>query len=217
MKLSRTGLIAKKVGMTQIFKENGEVIPVTVILIDENVVLSVKTKEKNGYNGIQLAAFDQKPQRLSKSIKGIFEKVKVSPKKKLKEFAVHENKLLKIGDKLNVNHFKKGQYIDITGISIGKGFAGVMKRHNFSGLEATHGVSVSHRSAGSTGQCQDPGRVFKGKKMAGQMGNKKVTKQNIKVVDIDNELNLLIVKGSVPGSSNGYLYIKDAIKKALPC
>ena len=217
MKLNRTGLIAKKIGMTQIFKDNGEVIPVTVILIDENVVLSVKTKEKNGYNSVQLAAFDQKPQRLVKSVKGLFEKAKITPKKKLKEFAVHESKLLKIGDKVDVSHFKKGQYIDITGTSIGKGFAGVMKRHNFRGLEATHGVSISHRSAGSTGQCQDPGRVFKGKKMAGQMGNKRVTKQNIKVVDVDNELNLLIVKGSVPGSNNGYVYIKDAIKKALPC
>lgn len=216
MKINRAGLIAKKIGMTQIFKENGEAIPVTMILIDENVVLAVKTKEKNGYNGVQLAAFDQKPQRLTKSIKGIFEKAKINPKKKLKEFVVHENNLLKIGDKVNVSHFKKDQYVDITGISIGKGYAGVMKRHNFKGLEATHGVSISHRSAGSTGQCQDPGRVFKGKKMAGQMGNKKVTKQNIRVIDIDSELNLLIVKGAVPGSKNGYLYIKDAIKKVLP-
>ena len=217
MKESRCGVIAKKIGMTQIFKENGEVVPVTVLHVNENVVLSVRNQEKDGYNGLQLAAFDQKVQRLSKSIKGMFEKAKVLPKKKIKEFVIDKKYALKVGDKIDVNHFKKGQYLDITGTSIGKGFAGVMKRHNFKGLEASHGVSVSHRSAGSTGQCQDPGRVFKGKKMAGQLGNKKVTKQNILVVDIDSKLNILLVKGAVPGSKNGYLYIRDAIKKALPC
>ena len=217
MKESRSGVIAKKIGMTQIFKENGEVVPVTVLHVDENVVLSVRNQEKDGYNGLQLAAFDQKVQRLSKSIKGMFEKAKVLPKKKIKEFVIDEKYALKVGDKIDVNHYKKGQYLDITGASIGKGFAGVMKRHHFKGLEASHGVSVSHRSAGSTGQCQDPGRVFKGKKMAGQLGNKKVTKQNILVVDIDSKLNILLVKGAVPGSKNGYLYIRDAIKKALPC
>ncbi|MFK7760536.1 MAG: 50S ribosomal protein L3 [Candidatus Midichloriaceae bacterium] len=217
MKESRCGVIAKKIGMTQIFKENGEAVPITVLHVDENVVLSVRNKEKDGYNSLQLAAFDQKVQRLSKSIKGIFEKAKVLPKKKIKEFVINKKYALKVGDKIDVNHFKKGQYLDITGTSIGKGFAGVMKRHNFKGLEASHGVSVSHRSAGSTGQCQDPGRVFKGKKMAGQLGNKKVTKQNILVVDIDSKLNILLVKGAVPGSKNGYLYIRDAIKKALPC
>ena len=217
MKESRCGVIAKKIGMTQIFKENGEVVPVTVLHVDENVVLSVRNQEKDGYNGLQLAAFDQKVQRLSKSIKGMFEKAKVLPKKKIKEFVIDKKYALKVGDKIDVNHFKKGQYLDITGTSIGRGFAGVMKRHNFKGLEASHGVSVSHRSAGSTGQCQDPGRVFKGKKMAGQLGNKKVTKQNILVVDIDSKLNILLVKGAVPGSKNGYLYIRDAIKKALPC
>jgi len=217
MKESRCGVIAKKIGMTQIFKENGEVVPVTVLHVDENVVLSVRNQEKDGYNSLQLAAFDQKVQRLSKSIKGMFEKAKVLPKKKIKEFVIDKKYALKVGDKIDVNHFKKGQYLDITGTSIGKGFAGVMKRHNFKGLEASHGVSVSHRSAGSTGQCQDPGRVFKGKKMAGQLGNKKVTKQNILVVDIDSKLNILLVKGAVPGSKNGYLYIRDAIKKALPC
>ena len=217
MKESRCGVIAKKIGMTQIFKENGEAVPVTVLHVDENVVLSVRNQEKDGYNSLQLAAFDQKVQRLSKSIKGIFEKAKVLPKKKIKEFVIDKKYALKVGDKIDVNHFKKGQYLDITGTSIGKGFAGVMKRHNFKGLEASHGVSVSHRSAGSTGQCQDPGKVFKGKKMAGQLGNKKVTKQNILVVDIDSKLNILLVKGAVPGSKNGYLYIRDAIKKALPC
>ena len=217
MKESRCGVIAKKIGMTQIFKDNGEVIPVTVLHVDENVVLSVKNEEKNGYDSLQIAAFDQKMQRLSKSIRGIFEKAKVSPKKKIKEFSINKKYALKVGDVINVNHFKKGQYVDITGTSIGKGYAGVMKRHNFKGLEASHGVSVSHRSAGSTGQCQDPGKVFKGKKMAGRLGGEKVTKQNILIVDIDSELNVLLVKGAVPGNKNGYLYIRDAIKKALPC
>ncbi|WHA05315.1 50S ribosomal protein L3 [Candidatus Bandiella numerosa] len=217
MKESRCGVIAKKIGMTQIFKDNGEVIPVTVLHVDENVVLSVKNEEKNGYDSLQIAAFDQKMQRLSKSIRGIFEKAKVAPKKKIKEFSINKKYALKVGDVINVNHFKKGQYVDITGTSIGKGYAGVMKRHNFKGLEASHGVSISHRSAGSTGQCQDPGKVFKGKKMAGRLGGEKVTKQNILIVDIDSELNVLLVKGAVPGNKNGYLYIRDAIKKALPC
>jgi large subunit ribosomal protein L3 len=217
MKESRCGVIAKKIGMTQIFKDNGEVVPVTVLHVDENVVLSVKNEEKNGYNSLQIAAFDQKMQRLSKSIRGVFEKAKVAPKKKIKEFSINKKYALKVGDIINVNHFKKGQYVDITGTSIGKGYAGVMKRHNFRGLEASHGVSISHRSAGSTGQCQDPGKVFKGKKMAGRLGGEKVTKQNILVVDIDSELNVLLVKGAVPGNKNGYLYIRDAIKKALPC
>ena len=217
MKESRCGVIAKKIGMTQIFKDNGEVIPVTVLHVDENVVLSVKNEEKNGYDSLQIAAFDQKMQRLSKIIRGIFEKAKVAPKKKIKEFSINKKYALKVGDVINVNHFKKGQYVDITGTSIGKGYAGVMKRHNFKGLEASHGVSISHRSAGSTGQCQDPGKVFKGKKMAGRLGGEKVTKQNILIVDIDSELNVLLVKGAVPGNKNGYLYIRDAIKKALPC
>ena len=217
MKESRCGVKAKKIGMTQIFKDNGEVIPVTVLHVDENVVLSVKNEEKNGYDSLQIAAFDQKMQRLSKSIRGIFEKAKVAPKKKIKEFSINKKYALKVGDVINVNHFKKGQYVDITGTSIGKGYAGVMKRHNFKGLEASHGVSISHRSAGSTGQCQDPGKVFKGKKMAGRLGGEKVTKQNILIVDIDSELNVLLVKGAVPGNKNGYLYIRDAIKKALPC
>ena len=216
MKVNRSGVIARKLGMSQIYKDNGEVIPVTIIHVDENVVLNVKTQERGRYNALQLASFKQKPQRLKKSIRGLFEKAKVEPKRKIKEFTVNEKCFLKVGEKIDVNHFKKGQYVDITGTSIGKGYAGVMKRHNFAGLEASHGVSVKHRSGGSTGQCQDPGRVFKGKKMAGQMGNKKVTKQNIQVVDIDQELNLLIVKGAVPGHKNSYLYIRDAIKKATP-
>jgi large subunit ribosomal protein L3 len=216
MKTSRSGLIARKIGMSQIYKDNGEAVPVTIIRVEENVVLSTRTKERDGYNAVQLAAFAQKPQRLNKSIRGLFEKASVEAKSKIKEFLVAEKHLLEIGCKLGADHFKPGQYVDITGTSIGKGYAGVMKRHNFRGLEASHGVSISHRSAGSTGQRQDPGRVFKGKKMAGRMGGDKVTTQNIQVVDIDLDLNLLIVKGAVPGNKNGYLYIRDAIKKALP-
>jgi len=217
MRENRCGVIAKKIGMTQIFKENGEVVPVTLLHVDTNVVLSVNHHEKEGRESIQISAFDQKLHRVNKSILGLFKKADVTPKKRIKEVFVRKGHSLKVGDKIDVQHFRKGQYLDITGTSIGKGFAGVMKRHNFKGLEASHGVSASHRSAGSTGQCQDPGRVFKGKKMAGQLGNKKVTKQNILLVDIDVELNVLLVRGSVPGSKRGYLYIRDAIKKVLPC
>jgi len=216
MRETRSGVIAKKIGMTQIFKENGEVVPVTIVSVEENVVVSIKKRKKEGYSALQIASIEQKPRRLSKSIRGIFDIAKVSPKKKIKEFIVDRENILSVGDKIGVSHFSVGQYIDVTGTSIGKGFAGPMKRHNFRGLEATHGVSISHRSHGSTGQCQDPGKVFKGKKMAGHMGNRKVTKQNIQIIDIDKDLNILVVKGAVPGSSNGYLYIKDAIKKTLP-
>lgn len=216
MSVNRSGVIAKKIGMTQLFEADGQVTPVTIIHVSENVVLSrTPLKDNSNLYKIQLAAFDQKVHRVSKSLKGIFAKAHVSPKKKLKEFTVEKKQLLKIGDKISVEHFKKGQYVDITGTSIGKGYAGVMKRHNFKGLEASHGVSISHRSAGSTGQCQDPGRVFKGKKMSGQLGNKKVTKQNIFVCDVDIELNLLIVRGSVPGYKSSYLYVKDAVKKVV--
>jgi len=215
MKIQRSGIIAKKIGMTQVFKDNGEVIPVTLLQVEDNVVLSIRKKENSLWAKMQVASFKQKPQRVSNSLKGIFRKAKVTPRKHLKEFRVDTSQLFKVGEKISVNFFKKGQYVDITGTSIGKGYAGVMKRHNFKGLEATHGVSISHRSAGSTGQCQDPGKVFKGKKMAGQLGNIKVTKQNILVVDVDTELNLLVVKGAVPGSRDSYLYIRDAIKKNI--
>ena len=184
--------------------------------VDECIVSSVKTLEKHGYNAVQLASIEtnrdishiKKPQRK------IFSSIKLNPKKIVKEFKVDDDNVLDIGTKLNVNHFKVDQFIDASSISIGKGFAGVMKRHNFGGLRASHGVSISHRSHGSTGQNQDPGRVFKGKKMAGRMGNKKVTKQNLKVIDIDNINNLLIVKGSVPGKKNSIVYLKDSIKRS---
>lgn len=215
MKVNRIGVIAKKLCMSQVFQANGLVIPVTIIMVAENVVLSTK-KIAEGMSSIQLAAFEQKAHRVSKSVASIFEKAKLAPRKKIKEFIIKGCRDFEVGNKIDVQCFKKGQYIDVTGTSIGKGFAGVMKRHNFKGLEASHGVSASHRSHGSTGQCQDPGKVFKGKKMAGQMGNKRVTVQNVKVIDIDSSLDLLIVRGAVPGSKNGYLYIRDAIKKITP-
>jgi large subunit ribosomal protein L3 len=215
MKLGRSGIIAKKIAMTQIFDKNGQVTPVTLIEVVENVVLSVTPNSNNNYSRVQLAAYDQKSHRVSKSVAGIFKNLNVLPKRKIKEFKIHRNEPIHIGQSLSVEYFKKGQYVDITGTSIGKGYSGVMKRHNFKGLEASHGVSSSHRSAGSTGQCQDPGRVFKEKKMSGQLGNKKVTKQNIFIVDIDTELNLLVVRGAVPGCKNSYLYVRDAIKKTF--
>ncbi len=212
----RSGLIATKIGNSSYYHDNGNNTHVTVLKVDECVVANVKTTEKDGYNAIQLTSIDtgkdianiKKPQRK------IFSSIKINPKKIIKEFRVDSNNLLELGTKLNVDHFKVDQFIDATSFSIGKGFAGVMKRHNFGGLRASHGVSISHRSHGSTGQNQDPGRVFKGKKMAGRMGNKKVTKQNLKVVEIDTDNNLLIVKGSVPGKKNSIIYIKDSVKRS---
>ena len=212
----RSGLIATKIGNSSFYHINGTNTNVTVLKVDECIVSNVKTIERDGYNAVQLASIDtgkdiskiQKPQRK------IFSSVKVTPKKIIKEFKVDEDNILEVGTKLNVDHFKIDQFIDASSISIGKGFAGVMKRHNFGGLRASHGVSISHRSHGSTGQNQDPGRVFKGKKMAGRMGNKKVTTQNLKIIDIDNDNNLLIVKGSVPGKKNSIIYIKDSVKRS---
>ena len=211
----RSGLIATKIGNSSQFEDNGNKTQVTILKVDECVVSAVKTIEKNGYNAVQIASVDtdkdisniKKPQRK------IFSSNNIKPKKILKEFKVDSDNILDVGTKLNVEHFKVDQFIDASSISIGKGFAGVMKRHNFGGLRASHGVSISHRSHGSTGQNQDPGRVFKGKKMAGRMGNKKVTKQNLKVIEIDNTNNLLIVKGSVPGKKNSIIFLKDSIKK----
>ncbi len=211
----RSGLIATKIGNSSFYQDNGLNTHVTVLRIEECVVSNVKTAEKDGYNAVQLASIDtnkdityiKKPQRK------IFSSIKTKPKRILKEFKVDNDNILEIGTKLNADHFSVDQFIDVSSISIGKGFAGVMKRHNFGGLRASHGVSISHRSHGSTGQNQDPGRVFKGKKMAGRMGNKKVTKQNLKVIQIDKENNLLIVKGSVPGKKNSIIYLKDSVKK----
>lgn len=214
--MSRVGLIAKKVGTSAIFNAEGDRLAVTLLYVDSCQVISHKTLERDGYIAVQVGAFDANPNRVTKQLKGHFAKAGVAPKKKMVEFRVTENALVQVGTILNVSHFVEGQYLDITATSIGKGFAGVMKRHNFRGLEASHGVSVSHRSHGSTGQRQDPGRVFKGKKMAGHMGDRTVTMQSIKIVAVDTENKLIAVYGSVPGADNSYVVIRDAIKKALP-
>ena len=209
----RTGLIAKKLGMSRIFSTDGTHVPVTVLEVSGLEVVDVRTMERDGYTAVQLGTGSVKAKNLSKPMKGHFAKAKVEPKKKLAEFRVSEDCLLSVGDKLSVEHFVPGQFVDVCGTSIGKGFAGVMKRHNFAGLEASHGVSISHRSHGSTGQRQDPGKVFKGKKMAGHMGDERVTVQNLKVVAIDADKGLIMVKGGVPGSENGWVYVTDAVKK----
>jgi len=211
----RTGLIGKKIGSSSYFHDTGVMIPVTLVKIDECIVTSIKTKNKDGYDAIQIASIEDnlKIKNVNKAQKKLFTKINISPKRYLKEFKIDENSLLEIGTKINASHFQKGQSVDVTGTSIGKGFAGSMKRHNFSGGRASHGNSVSHRAHGSTGNSQDPGRVFKGKKMAGQMGAKKTTKQNLKIIDIDEKNKLLIIKGSVPGKRNSIVLIKDAIKK----
>tara|TARA_B100000989_G_scaffold288224_1_gene258713 strand:+ start:412 stop:1053 length:642 start_codon:yes stop_codon:yes gene_type:complete len=211
----RSGLIAKKIGNSSYYHENGDNTHVTVLKVDECIVAGVKTTDKHGYNAVQLASIDTEKDILNvnKPQRKIFSTIKIKPKKIVKEFRVDNDNILEVGTKLDVNHFKVDQFVDASSISIGKGFAGVMKRHNFGGLRASHGVSISHRSHGSTGQNQDPGRVFKGKKMAGRMGNTKVTKQNLKVIDVDIENNLLMVKGSVPGKKNSIIYLKDSVKK----
>ena len=210
----RTGLIAKKLGMSRIFEADGTHVPVTVLSVDGLQVVAVKTQEKDGYNAVQLGTGAVKAKNVSKPLKGHFAKASVEPKQKLGEFRVTEDCLLSVGNELSVEHFVPGQYVDVCATSIGKGFAGVMKRHNFAGLEATHGVSISHRSHGSTGQRQDPGKVFKGKKMAGHMGDERVTVQNLKVVAIDASKGLIMVKGGVPGSENAWVRVTDAVKKA---
>ena len=210
----RTGLIAKKLGMSRIFDVDGTHVPVTVLQVDGLEVVAVKTQEKDGYTSVQLGCGNIKAKNLTKPLKGYFAKANVEPKSKLAEFRVSEDCLLSVGDKLSVEHFVPGCYVDVCGTSIGKGFAGVMKRHNFAGLEASHGVSISHRSHGSTGQRQDPGKVFKGKKMAGHMGDERVTVQNLKVVSVNADKGLIMVKGGVPGSENSWVYITDAVKKS---
>lgn len=209
----RTGLIAKKLGMSRIFETDGTHVPVTVLAVDGLEVVDVRTQERDGYTAVQLGTGSIKAKNVSKPMKGHFAKANVEPKRKLAEFRVSEDCLLSVGDKLSVEHFVPGQFVDVCGTSIGKGFAGVMKRHNFAGLEATHGVSISHRSHGSTGQRQDPGKVFKGKKMAGHMGAERVTVQNLRVVAVDSARGLLMVKGGVPGSENAWVRVTDAVKK----
>lgn len=212
----RTGLIARKEGMSRIFDEDGRHIPVTVLKVDNCQVVAIRSEEKDGYVALQLGAGDAKVKRTSKQNRGHFAKAKVEPKKKLAEFRVSKDNIVEIGAEIGANHFIAGQFVDVTGTSIGKGFAGAMKRHNFGGLRASHGVSVSHRSHGSVGQCQDPGRVFKGKKMAGHMGVDRVTTQNLQVVAVDLEDNLILVRGAVPGAKQGWVFIRDAVKKPAP-
>ena len=209
----RSGVIAKKIGMTRIFSDDGKQIPVTVLHMDSVQVVANRTINKDGYSAVQLGSGSAKVKNVSKAMRGHYSVSKVEPKSKLVEFRVSEDNLIEVGVELTVEHYLKGQFVDIAGISIGKGFAGAMKRHNFGGLRASHGVSISHRSHGSTGQCQDPGRVFKGKKMAGHMGVEKVTTQNLEIVKVDTKRNLIMVKGSVPGSKGGWVTIKDAVKK----
>ena len=212
----RTGLIAQKVGMSRIFKDDGTHVPVTVLSVDNCQVVAHKTEEKDGYTALQLGVGAAKAKRQTKAMRGHFAKAKVEPKKKLVEFRVPADAMVDVGAEITANHFVGGQYVDVTGTSIGKGFAGAMKRHNFGGLRASHGVSVSHRSHGSTGQCQDPGKVFKGKKMAGHMGAARVTTLNLEVVAVDEDRGLILVKGSVPGSKGGFVLVRDAIKRAAP-
>jgi large subunit ribosomal protein L3 len=212
----RTGLIARKEGMTRIFAEDGRQIPVTVLKVDNCQVVAIRSLEKDGYTALQLGAGEAKAKRVGKAQRGHFAKAKVEPKKKCVEFRVTPENVVAVGSEFCASHFIAGQFVDVTGISTGKGFAGVMKRWNFGGLRATHGVSVSHRSHGSTGQRQDPGKVFKGKKMAGHLGAERVTTQNLKVVGVDVEDNLILVQGSVPGTDGGWIVIEDAIKKPAP-
>ncbi len=212
----RSGVIAKKVGMTRLFMEDGKQIPVTVLQLDSLQVVAQRTAEKDGYTAVQLGAGTAKAKRTSKAMRGHFAAAKVEPKRKIVEFRVAEENLIEVGAEIAATHYLDGQFVDVSGTSIGKGFAGAMKRHNFGGLRATHGVSISHRSHGSTGQCQDPGKVFKGKKMAGHMGAAKVTTQNLQVVRTDADRGLVFIKGAVPGSKGGWVTIKDAVKKAAP-
>lgn len=211
----RTGLLAKKIGMTRIFREDGQMVPVSVLHVEECFVSQVRTAEKEGYTAVQLAAGKRRAKTISKAMVGHFAKAKIEPKQKVGEFRVPANALLEVGTELSASHFVAGQYVDVAGVTTGKGFAGAIKRHGFGGLRATHGVSVSHRSHGSTGQRQDPGKVFKGKKMAGHMGATRITAQNLEVVAIDADENLILVKGAVPGHRGAWLEVRDAVKGAL--
>ncbi len=214
--MMRSGLIAQKVGMTRIFTDEGDAIPVTVLKVENCRVVAQRTRERDGYTAVQLGAGKAKVKRMSKPLRGHFAKAKVEPARKLAEFRVSEDNLIEVGAELTADHFVPGQFVDVTGISIGKGFAGAMKRWNFGGLRASHGVSIAHRSHGSTGQCQDPGKVFKGKKMAGHMGARRVTTQNLKVISTDAERGLILVRGAVPGAKGSWVFIRDAVKKPLP-
>jgi len=212
----RTGLIAQKLGMSRVFTDEGNHVAVTVLRVDNCQVVAQRTQDKDGYTALQLGVGAAKVKNVTKPQRGHFAAAKVEPKAKLAEFRVSDDALVPVGSEITVAHFVSGQYVDVTGTSIGKGFAGGMKRHNFGGLRATHGVSVSHRSLGSTGQRQSPGKTFKNKKMAGQLGNKRVTTQSLEVVSADAERGILMIRGAVPGSAGGWVLVKDAIKRKAP-
>ena len=212
----RTGLLVQKLGMTRRFDENGLHVPVTVLKLDNVQVVAQRTEDVDGYSAVQMGWGTAKVKNVSRGMSGHFAKAKVEPKRKLTEFRVDVDGLVDVGAEFSANHFVAGQFVDVCGTTIGKGFAGGMKRYGFSGLRASHGVSINHRSLGSTGQCQDPGKVFKGKKMAGHMGGVRVTTQNLQVVGADEERGLILIRGSVPGAKGGFVRITDAIKKVRP-
>ncbi|KQT83573.1 50S ribosomal protein L3 [Aurantimonas sp. Leaf443] len=212
----RSGVIAQKVGMTRVYNDAGEHVPVTVLKVENLQVVGQRTLEKNGYTAVQLGAGLAKVKNTTKPMRGVFAQASVEPKRKLVEFRVTEDNLVDVGAEITAEHFVAGQMVDVSGTTIGKGFAGAMKRHNFGGLRATHGVSVSHRSHGSTGQRQDPGKVFKNKKMAGHMGQTRVTTQNLEIVRTDVDKGLILIRGAVPGSKGAWIEIRDAVKASLP-
>ena len=212
----RTGVITQKIGMTRLFLEDGRHVPVTVLKLDGCQVVRTRTQDKDGYSAVQLGLGEAKPKRLSKADRGNFAKAKVEPKRKLAEFRVYEKNLLDVGDMLKADHFVAGQKVDVTGITIGRGFTGAMKRWNFRGLEASHGVSISHRSLGGTGGRQDPGKTFKNKKMHGHYGTDRVTTQNLEVAKVDVERGLIMIRGAVPGAKGGWVMVRDAAKRVRP-
>jgi len=212
----RSGVIAKKLGMTRLFMEDGRQVPVTVLQMENVQVVAQRLPDRDGYSAVQLGAGTIKAKNTTQPMRGHFARAEVAPKRKIAEFRVDPANLVDVGAELTADHFVSGQYVDVAGTSIGKGFAGAMKRHNFGGLRATHGVSVSHRSHGSTGGRQDPGKVFKGKKMAGHMGSVRVTVQNLEVVKTDADRGLIMIKGAVPGSKGGWVTVRDAAKRKRP-
>jgi large subunit ribosomal protein L3 len=212
----RTGLIAQKLGMTRVFSAEGNHVSVTVLKVDNCQVVAVRTQERDGYTALQLGMGAAKIKNVTKPLRGHFAKAKIEPKARLAEFRISEDALLPVGAEITAEHFLPGQFVDVVGVSIGKGYAGAMKRHNFGGLGASHGVSISHRSHGSTGQRQSPGKTFKNKKMAGHLGAARVTTQSLEVISADAERGVLMIKGSVPGSAGGYVLVKDAAKRKVP-
>jgi large subunit ribosomal protein L3 len=212
----RSGVIAQKVGMTRVYTEAGEHVPVTVLRVDNCQVVAQRTDEKDGYSAVQLGVGTVKAKNMPKALRGHFAKVEIEPKRKVVEFRVSADNMIDVGAEITADHFIPGQFVDVTGTSIGKGFAGSMKRHNFAGGRASHGASVTHRSHGSTGQRQDPGKVFKGKKMAGHMGAERVTTQNLQIVRTDPDRGFILVRGAVPGAKGGWILIRDAAKRKAP-